>query len=249
MQPTQDAYTEMAQAYDHFNAELFGGELPRCLITFQREKRTYGYFSSKRFINNGDKSITDEIAMNPAYFPITPLLETFQTLVHEMTHLWQEHFGDPGRGRYHNKEWAQKMISVGLMPSHTGKPGGKTTGDQMMDYTIKGGVFEQAVEKLLATGFAITWYDRYPARGAAEHVMTAAMTGTIADVHLADILGIPEGVPLTPELVELQPAKPTRSKYTCKTIDKHEGRRIHRLWGKPGMKIICGECMEPYVEV
>ena len=29
----------------------------------------------------------DEIAMNPTYFAVTPLVETMQTLVHEMAHL------------------------------------------------------------------------------------------------------------------------------------------------------------------
>ena len=40
------------------------------------------------------------------------------------------------------------MESVGLMPSHTGKPGGRKTGQQMNDYTIKGSAFEKAFEKM-----------------------------------------------------------------------------------------------------
>jgi hypothetical protein len=47
------------------------------------------------------------------------------TLVHEQAHLWQHHFGKPGRGRYHNREWAAKMVEIGLIPSATGEPGGK----------------------------------------------------------------------------------------------------------------------------
>ena len=34
----------------------------------------------------------------------------------------------------YNKEFAEKMMSVGLMPSTTGKPGGKTVGQKMSDY-------------------------------------------------------------------------------------------------------------------
>ncbi len=52
--------------------------------------------------------MTDEIAMNPSYFGVVPLLEILQTLVHEMAHAWQFHFGEPGRRGYHNKEWADK---------------------------------------------------------------------------------------------------------------------------------------------
>lgn len=35
------------------------------------------------------------------------------TLVQEMVHLWQHHFGKPGRRRYLNKQWADKMDSLG----------------------------------------------------------------------------------------------------------------------------------------
>jgi hypothetical protein len=34
----------------------------------------------------------------------------------------------PKRRNYHNKEWAAKMIALGLMPSSTGMVGGKITG-------------------------------------------------------------------------------------------------------------------------
>ena len=52
MNPTHQTYSELQHAYDHFNQALFGGQLPSCLITLQREKRSYGYFSSKRFSLN-----------------------------------------------------------------------------------------------------------------------------------------------------------------------------------------------------
>lgn len=43
--PTTDAYAEMQLAYDHYNRTLFAGQLPPCLITFQRkEERVSGYF-------------------------------------------------------------------------------------------------------------------------------------------------------------------------------------------------------------
>ena len=45
--PTAQAYAELQLAFDHYNRELFAGELPPCLMTMQREKRSYGYFSSE----------------------------------------------------------------------------------------------------------------------------------------------------------------------------------------------------------
>nr|WP_025465377.1 SprT-like domain-containing protein [Acinetobacter baumannii] len=91
-----------------------------------------------------------------------PLLEVLQTLVHEMVHAWQFHFGKPGRRGYHNKEWADKMEAIGLMPSSTGKPGGARTGEKMADYAIPGGLFMQATDKLLTQDFKISWLDRFP---------------------------------------------------------------------------------------
>ncbi|EAA4127232.1 sprT domain-containing protein, partial [Salmonella enterica subsp. enterica] len=51
MKPTQQTYEELQVAYDHFNEALFDGSLPPCLITLQREKKTYGYFSAERFVH------------------------------------------------------------------------------------------------------------------------------------------------------------------------------------------------------
>lgn len=163
LRPTEEAYAELQRAYDYYNDHLFASQerLPPCMITYQREKRTMGYFSKGRFIRL-DGTKTDEIAMNPDYFASIPLVEILQTLVHEMVHLWQEHFGKPSRSCYHNWEWARKMEALGLMPSSTGQPGGKKIGQSMNDYVIPGGRFDKATRRLLSTGFAISWMDRFP---------------------------------------------------------------------------------------
>ncbi|WP_322097642.1 SprT-like domain-containing protein [Pelagibius sp. Alg239-R121] len=108
-----------------------------------------------------DRTATDEIAMNPEFFGKERVIEVLQTLVHEMCHLWQHHFGNPGRGRYHNEEWADKMESIGLMPSSTGRPGGKRIGDRMNDYPIPGSAFLMVAKALLGEAFDIPWADRF----------------------------------------------------------------------------------------
>lgn len=157
--PTRQTYACLQKAYDFFNRELFGRKLPHCLITLQRERSTYGYFSGSRWAN-AKGEVTDEIALNPAHFATRSLEQVMSTLVHEMVHLWQHHFGTPGRRAYHNKEWASKMESIGLNPSATGLTGGKRTGDRMTHYITVGGAFEAAVAKLLDEGFEISWLDR-----------------------------------------------------------------------------------------
>ena len=47
----------------------------------------------------------------------------------------------------HNKQWAEKMKSLGLMPSHTGLTGGKKTGQKMKHYPIPDGLFLKILSK------------------------------------------------------------------------------------------------------
>jgi hypothetical protein len=74
-----------------------------------------------------------------------------------MCHCYQQHFGTPPRRGYHNRAWAEQMIAIGLMPSDTGEPGGKHTGQGMSHYIIDGGPFDLAAEALLKSGFCLNW--------------------------------------------------------------------------------------------
>jgi hypothetical protein len=156
IEPTKETYDRFQEGYAYFNRTLFEGHLPNCLITLQRSKRTYGYFCGGRFGRN-DGLVTDEIALNPRYFRERRADEVLSTLVHEMTHLWQHHFGKSGRGRYHNRQWAERMKLIGLQPSSTGKEGGQETGDCVSHYIVPGGPFEVAAQEQLMAGFAIAW--------------------------------------------------------------------------------------------
>lgn len=156
IKPTKETYDRLQQAYEHFNKALFGGTLPNALITLQRRKGSYGFFAGARF-RHEDGRKADEIALNPAAFPDRPYKDVLATLVHEMVHLWQHHFGAPGRGRYHNREWAEKMKEAGLQPTDDGAEGGKETGESMGHLILQGGPFDDAADRLLGKGFTIVW--------------------------------------------------------------------------------------------
>jgi predicted SprT family Zn-dependent metalloprotease len=127
----------------------------------QRHKGAYGYFAGERFANVADpREVTDEIALNPAHFASRPAAEVLSTLVHEMCHLWQHHHGTPSRTSYHNREWAARMRAVGLIPTDTGLPGGKETGQKMGHLIEPGGRFERACATFLATAGAVLYHDR-----------------------------------------------------------------------------------------
>lgn len=126
----------------------------------QRHKGALGFFSGERFTNTADpKEITDEIALNPLHFANRKPDEVLSTLTHEMVHLWQHHFGRKPRKGYHDKQWASKMRSIGLIPTATGEPGGKETGQQMTHLIDINGRYAQAALKLLIEHPAILYAD------------------------------------------------------------------------------------------
>lgn len=259
--PTEEAYAELQAAYDFYNDHLFASQerLPACLITYQREKRTMGYFSQARFIRR-DGIKADEIAMNPDYFAVIPLVEILQTLVHEMVHLWQYHFGKPSRACYHNTEWANKMEALGLMPSDTGKPGGKRVGQSMNDYVILGSRFDVATRELLKRGFAISWMDRFPVNVSGPSRPLSLMPASFmpstdqGDLDAEDLDTGPVEV-----AYELDPAIALAYQAPAAMVNldvsvRQPGDRSNRLkyscpscrlnmWGKPGLKVICEECV------
>lgn len=237
MKPTKKVYSELEQAYDFFNAELFEGKLPSCVISLQRKNRTYGYFSANRFLHRGGDT-TDEIAMNPSFFSVVPIAEICQTLVHEMAHQWQEHFGTPGRRGYHNKEWGNKMEAIGLMPSSTGEPGGDKTGEQMMDYIIPGGLFEEALNSLLTEEFTISWCDRHPPIETIREIIKEEGLEAVQDKLEQWGVTISENDEVEPVA---QAPKPTRIKFTCPSCNAN-------LWGKPSLNVLCLDCDVSFVE-
>jgi hypothetical protein len=157
--PSEQTYVPLLEAFNHFNKELFGGALPDALITLQRKTGTLGYFSHNKFAALSGDGVAHEIALNPAHFRKRALKDTCSTLAHEMVHLWQSCFGKRPRAGYHDKQWAEKMIEIGLQPSSIGAPGGKTTGYRMDHYIVDGGAFDRSYTRFEAIGQAIGWGD------------------------------------------------------------------------------------------
>lgn len=256
--PTEEAYAELQQAYDFYNDRLFGGQLRPCMITLQREKRTMGYFSRDRFVRR-DGTRADEIALNPEYFATFPMIVIMQTLVHESAHGWQSHFGTPSRTGYHNQEWADKMCSIGLIPSDTGRPGGRKVGQKMDDYPEPGGKFELATKELFESGFAVSWLDRFPIAPAGIAALPALSasgyaTAAVGSIEAESGEGVDDEDPPPIGAYGAAPAgaaagsifevreggKSNRVKYSCAGC-------FANVWGKPGLRIKCADCDQLFV--
>jgi hypothetical protein len=154
---TEVEYLGLQQAYDFMNAKLFDGELPDVLITLQRKANSRGYFHADRFNWRGSDGIQHqhELALNPDSFVDRTDEQIVSTLVHEQVHCWEVLHGTAPKRPYHNKIWAAKMITIGLMPSRTGAVGGKITGVKVSHYILPDGPFAKAFAELAASGWKL----------------------------------------------------------------------------------------------
>lgn len=240
LNPTAQTYDNLLLAYRFMNEALFGGILPPCLITLQREKKTFGYFSGARFKHASDDSKnTDEIALNPTYFRMEGRDDrgVISTLVHEMVHLWQHHYGKPGRGRYHNDQWAEKMKKIGLIPSSNGQPGGNETGDRMSHYIDEKGKFAQAYKDLLVHDFKLEWIelvDHCKDNSAVIKPPRKSPRPLMDDEE--------ESLQPTGEKSIPIPDRSNRLKFTCPGCNLN-------AWAKPGANLVCGDCEQPMIYV
>ena len=231
-------YVTLSDCYDLFNGELFGGKLRGCVLTFEDRGQHFGYFRANGFIDRDGDRKRDEICLNPRHFLAkTGDLELLQTLVHEQVHQWQFQFGKPSLRTYHNREWADKMVSIGLVPSDTGKPGGRMTGQKMADYPDENGSFLKVARELLHTKSLVRWYKEGVAIRRAEEY--AAMPGTevppVVSILAASLPAPDEGESQNPT------AKPTSapSKVSYRCPDCRA-----RAWGKANLSLICGKCYD-----
>ncbi|MFA0809379.1 SprT-like domain-containing protein [Microbulbifer epialgicus] len=256
--PTEALYSSLQMAYDHFNTELFDGRLPNVIFTMQRQQKCMGYLSPDRWASTERDQHCHELAINPSFIGKSSLLNTCQTLVHEACHVWQysDTSATPSRNGYHNTEWALKMEGIGLMPSHTGLPGGKKTGQKMSDYPILGGQFLEACRTLITVqSFRIPWFDRwaFPANEyqlphEIKEYLDGKQTGAGQDEppqsNVVELLATPlvellKGGRADTFLPAAAKAPPTRTKYQCDCKDN--------IWGKPGLKIKCETCKQRFL--
>jgi predicted SprT family Zn-dependent metalloprotease len=248
--PTAEFYDTLQNIYHKFNEVFFKGALPNCLITVQRKKRVMGYLSSNRW-GNKEGNVLHELALNPSYFATYNFIEVFQTMLHEMCHLWQIEYGKPSREGYHNKEWADKMESFGLIPSDTGKVGGKKTGQKMGDYPLKGGWFEKVCIQIYKEGLFLKWFDRFPEdiehllvndSNNEEIVLGDESVKNLSDDEILETLHtvVAEVIQNIVPIEEVKTVKETakakqKVKYMCPSCSV-------AVWGKANLNLSCNDC-------
>lgn len=231
MEPTKEQFYAFQGLFDYFNKNLFDGQLPDVILNFSRKNQTAGFFAPARWqrITGEDKH---EISINP--FSLSQGKEyVIQTLVHEMCHLWQQEFGEPSRSGYHNKEWATKMEACGLVPSSTGKVGGKKTGQHMADYLAPDGKLEKLIQAMPdSIWLPFKAIETMDVEDLKEMLKEAEESGNDQEVkEIQELL----------EEVESKKKK-NKTKYSC------PGCSVN-IWGKPDLNVRCGYCDEEFQPV
>ena len=223
-QVTTNEYAIFEKAYEHFNKHLFDNELPGVLITLQRKSQNVGMYRRGSFKDRADQSQeVDEIAINPDAYVNLPDIEVWQALVHEMCHQWQFHFGKPSRKSYHNKEWAQKMEAVGLIPSATGRAGGNKVGQTMFDYVDVEGDFRRCTQELRKLGIVVQLQSNNE-----NGLVSRSTEDQQRDTQMRQA-GVKKN-------------RSNRSKYSCPSCSMN-------VWGKPELHIVCGSCQQALARV
>lgn len=211
---TKSLHANLEAAYQHFNLTLFDGRLPECMLLVHRKKNARGYFWANQWSNTVTREGRHEIAMNPDTFEGRSVKDVLSTLVHEMVHLDQQVNGTPGKRGYHNKEWVDMMMGVGLLayavkedkPVWNGSCFDRTpkcqTGTRVSHVVIPGSFFDASCDTLISTGVTIEWL---------------AKTVSAEEKALA------------------KTKRASKTKFTCPECSQN-------AWAKPDASLACGFC-------
>lgn len=248
--PTIETYPELQRAFNYFNEQLFDNKLSSPLFILESNVRFAGHFTKDKFTSADGKRKTHQIALNPARFHKASVKENLSTLVREMCHQYQVEHGQESRRFYHDKQWADYMQERGLIPSDTGLPGGKRTGQTMKHYIEVGGRFDVLASQLIKDGFSFAWHD---ADTMARHrqnekqrenitkqrqILSSAANASTTSASSIATLKFTKGGSAANLLVshsegELPYNSSNRVKFICIVCSQ-------QCWGKRGLKLLCG---------
>ena len=133
---------------DIFNMEFFKEQpVPVPALSFEKTKvGTLGHY----VLGRNAFGIRENISINMVHLD-RPVWDILATLLHEMCHSWQAAYGKPSHSWFHNKEFRQKMLEMGIVVNGKGchlgvqdpfvfilkKHGVKVSGKQSPDGIIK----------------------------------------------------------------------------------------------------------------
>lgn len=149
----------LEKLYDKLNADFFGGELDRPVITIQSTSRAYGHYTlydAWSVKGNGFKEIN--IATGTLNRPIE---ETIATLLHEMCHQYNDEIANiqdcSRKGTYHNQHFLRTAQAHGLAVSKSDKYGWCRTApsDNLLEWILVNDIQEIKLNRNEWQGFCL----------------------------------------------------------------------------------------------
>jgi predicted SprT family Zn-dependent metalloprotease len=135
----------LQKLYDALNKGLFDESLPRPMLLFSRNANIIGgYFSPDKWTDDNGNLI-HEIALNANVLSGGDLPKIVMILAHEMIHLEQHHTNQAPRPGYHDRNFAARCRSIGIIPKG---PDGKETGQALGGEIELGGRLETLLAEL-----------------------------------------------------------------------------------------------------
>lgn len=171
----------LEEAFNHYNKQLFDGDLPRCIIRAMPATKAVkdgGYikpFNEKdRF---GEKA--HGIYLDSTQFLDRSIEQVLACLAHQMVHVWEYHNYAKSKKVYKSSEhsvklWRPKFNSIGLILLKN------SNGHEV----IEGGQFERATDKLISSGFKIDWGSIGEQRKAATNTGRVKYTCHLCDIKM-----------------------------------------------------------------
>jgi hypothetical protein len=241
LQPLWEQSWSLQQAFNWLNDELFEGKLPAVMLTLSRNNNILGgFFTPKRWYNEEGDAV-GEIAINANCLKTSGVVRAMTVLCHEMVHLWQYSFGKPGRGGYHNQQWAAKCKEIGLRPFGID---GKEVGQAIDTDLVKGGKAEKVIADM-PEDYTLPWMtepmDNPTPPGMEEGGQGGGQGGPGKGQG-----GAPSGQEGPREQGGPEAPVPKRAgsrvKYTCPACG-------FNLWGKSGGHFECLDCNQMVIEM
>ena len=130
----------MMNTFNKLNENVFGGELPKVIITFEagQKKGAFGWIYTKKTWVQG-KEEKYNINISSDYLD-RPAIDIVETLLHEMCHLYNivKEIKDTSRaGTYHNKKFAETARAHMLQAIETEHIGFRTEATEELKEWVK----------------------------------------------------------------------------------------------------------------
>jgi hypothetical protein len=157
--------------YDRLNADFFGGEMERPVITIQSTPKAYGHFTLYDAWTVNDKGMRE---INVGAGTLARSIENvIATLLHEMAHQYNalKNIKDVSRGgTYHNKFFKQTAEDHGLTISRDEKYGWTITNpsEKLIDWILENDLTDIPMNRNEFSGFFIGGNDGRADGGEAE---------------------------------------------------------------------------------